>query len=295
MDRLLALSDELAGSVERIGRAVVAVHGRPRMASTGVHWRPGLIVTANHTVRTDDEVSVAGPGGQATPATVLGRDPALDVAVLKVDAPGVEVADVGDSDAVRVGHLVLAVGAGPRASWGVVSAIGAASPRSSVSELWSLDLTLYPGFSGGPLVEAPGRVIGLNTSGSSRHLQLAIPAKLVSGVVEEVVRHGHVAQAYLGVATQQVRVPEALRESLGRTERTAVIVVDVPSGSPAAGALLIGDVILALEGTPITDPFDLRAVLRSRRVGQRVRASVVRGGQVIDVELTIGERERRRT
>src|SRR5262249_42051516 len=155
MDKLLALSDELAASVEQAGRSVVAVHGRPRMASTGVHWRQGLVVTANHTVRTDDEITVAGPGGTATPATVLGRDPALDVAVLKVDAPGVEVADVGDSDGVRVGHLVLAVGAGPRASWGVVSAIGAPSARSSASELWRLDLTLYPGFSGGPLVAAP--------------------------------------------------------------------------------------------------------------------------------------------
>jgi S1-C subfamily serine protease len=290
MDKLLTLSDELAAAVERASRAIVAVHGRPRVPSTGVHWHAGLIVTANHTVQAEDEVTVRRPDGGSAPATVAGRDSTLDLAVLKIDAGGVPVAEVGDSDAVRVGHMVLAVGAGPRASWGVVSAIDAGPGRVAGTDFFTLDLTLYPGFSGGPLVDAAGRVVGLNTSGASRYLQVAIPAKTVKRVVDNVVDHGRIPQGYLGVSTQPVRIPEALREQLGRSRREAVIVVDVQAASPAAAGLLIGDVILSLDGQAVADPFDLRALLRSRPIGQRVLASVVRAGRLVDVELTIGER-----
>jgi S1-C subfamily serine protease len=287
---MLALSDQLAAAVQKAGQAVFAVHGRPRVPSTGVHWRSGLIVTANHTVQTDDDLTVTSPNGQSAPATVVGRDSALDVAVLGIGAVDVAVADVGDSDAVRVGHMVLAVGAGPRASWGVISAIGAAWSSRSESDVFSLDLTLYPGFSGGPLVDARGSVVGLNTSGASRRLELAVPAKAVSRLVDAVVRHGRIPQAYLGVSTQQIRVPQGVREESRQAQRTALIVVDVQEGSPAAAGLLVGDVILSLDGTAMADPLDLRAVVRPERIGQRVTASVIRAGRVLDVSLTIGER-----
>jgi S1-C subfamily serine protease len=293
MDRLLALSDDLAAAVARAAEAVFAIQGRPRVPSTGIHWRPGLVVTAAHTVPSDDEITVVRPNGETVPATVLGRESALDVAVLKVDAPDVRPAELGDSDSVRVGHMVLAVGAGPRASWGVISAIGGGSATRSPSDTFSLDLTLYPGFSGGPLVDARGAVIGLNTSGASRHLQLAIAAKAVDRVVDAVARHGRVPHAYLGVRTQRVRVPEGVTEGDPQGRRTAVIVVEVEPGSPAGAVLLVGDVILSLDGAAVSDPLDLRAMLRPERIGQRVTASVVRAGRVLDVGLTIGERPER--
>jgi S1-C subfamily serine protease len=280
----------LATAVQHAGQAVVAVNGRPRLPSSGVHWRPGLIVTANHTVHTDEDLTVTSPNGQPAAATVIGRDSAVDIAVLKVGVSDVAVADVGDSDAVRVGHMVLAVGAGPRASWGVISAIGAAWSRRSESDVFSLDLTLYPGFSGGPLIDVRGSVVGLNTSGAARHRQLAIPAQTVSRIVDAVLRHGRIPHAYLGVGTQQVRVPESFRGEGDQGQRTALIVVDVQPGSPAAGALLVGDVILSLDGTPISDPLDLRAMLRPERIGHRLAASVIRAGRVLDVDVTIGER-----
>src|SRR6266850_6962367 len=157
MDGLLSLSNDLATAVERASRSVFGVSGRARLGSTGVHWRPGLVVTADHTVHVDEEVTVTRPDGRALTATVAGRDPTIDIAVLKVDAPDVPMAEVASSDAVRVGHIVLALGAGPRASWGVVSSIGEGRPaRNAAGELLHLDLTLYPGFSGGPLVDAQG-------------------------------------------------------------------------------------------------------------------------------------------
>jgi S1-C subfamily serine protease len=295
MDSLLTLSNELAAAVEHAGRAVFGINARPRLGSAGVHWRPGLIVTADHTVQMDEEVTVTRPDGRIVTATVAGRDPTIDIAILKVDAPDVAVAEVGDSDAVRVGHIVLAVGPGPRASWGVVSAVGSGrGARSAAGELLNLDLTLYPGFSGGPLVDVQGRVVGVNTSGASRQLQLAIPAAAVNRVLDELGRRGRIPRAYLGVGTQQVRLPEWIRQRFSLDQQTAVIVVDVQPNSPAAGAgLLIGDIIVSLGGTSITEPAELKSVLRPDRVGESTIASVIRGGEPRDLQIHVGERPRR--
>src|SRR5207237_347777 len=243
MDGLLALSNELAAAVERAGRAVVGVNGRRRLGSTGVHWRPGLVVTADHTVEVDEDVTVTALDGRTLAATVAGRDPAIDVAVLKIDPGSVPVADIA-SEPARVGHIVLAVGRGPRASWGIVSAVGDSQRRrTDAGDLLSLDLTLYPGFSGGPLIDAQGRVVGVTTSGASRHFQAAIPAATVSRVLDELTRRGRIPRAYLGVGTQAVRLSDAARQRLGTDQQSAVIIVDVqPDSPPSAAGLLLGDV-----------------------------------------------------
>jgi S1-C subfamily serine protease len=294
MNTLLALSGELAAAVERTGRAMFAVHGRPRVPSTGVHWRPGLVVTANHTVHADEELRLTRPDGGSVTGALVGRDPARDLAVVRVEAAEVPVAELGDSDAVRVGHIVLALGVGPRASCGVVSAIGAARTRNADGALFSLDLTLYAGFSGGPLVDAAGRVVGISTSGMSRQMQLAVPASSVSRAVDDLARHGRIPQGYLGIGTQPVRLPDAMRAQLGLEQEQALIVVEVQPESPAAAGLLIGDLILSLDGEAVTDPLELRRLLRAERIGQRITARVVRGGEARDVQLTVGERPSRR-
>lgn len=287
MNELLTFSNELAAAVEHAGRSVVGVNARRRFGSTGVHWRAGLVVTADHTVEVDDDVTVTAPDGRTLAATVAGRDPAIDLAILRVDAGGLPVADVA-TEPPRVGHIVLAVGRGPRASWGVISALDADGGALS------LDLTLYPGFSGGPLIDVRGRTVGITTSGAGRSLQLAIPAVAVERMVGELTRRGHLPRPYVGVGTQPVRLNEALRTRLATDQRTAVIVVDIQADSPASRAgLLIGDVIVALGGARITDPTDLRAVLRPQQVGETVTVSVVRGGEPRDVPLTVGERPRR--
>jgi S1-C subfamily serine protease len=295
MDGLLTLSNELAGAVEHAARAVVGVNGRRRLGSTGVHWRPGLVVTADHTVEIDEDLSVTTADEATIPATLAGRDPAIDIAILAIDAGALPVADMAGAEAARVGHIVLAVGRGPRASWGIVSAIGDGRREPTADgELLSLDLTLYPGFSGGPLVDVRGRVVGVTTSGSERHLQLAIPAGSVDRLLDELARRGHLPRAYFGVGTQQVQLGETLRDRLGTDQRTAVIVVDVQTDSPAGRAgILIGDIIVALAGARINEPTDLRAVLRPEQVGETITASVVRGGEPREVRVTVGERSRR--
>jgi S1-C subfamily serine protease len=292
MNDLVTLSNGLAAAVQQTSRSIFGVTARRRMGSTGVHWRPGLVVTADHTVQTEDDITLTRPDGRSVSATLAGRDPTVDLAVLRVDAGDVPAARIGDSSAVQAGNIVLAVGEGPRASWGVVSSI--ASGRGGAGRaLFDLDLTLYPGFSGGALVDVSGQVIGINTSGASRSQHLAIPAAVVEGLLDGLQRRGHIPRPYLGVSTQPVRLPDALRQRFSLEQATAVIVVAVQPGSPAAqSGLMIGDVVVSLGGASITDPLDLRRVLQPDRVGETVVASVVRGGEPRELQLRVGERSR---
>ena len=295
MTTVMDLSNALAGAVERAAGSVFAVHGRPRLPSTGVQWRAGLIVTASHTVEPDREVTLTAPDGRTLSARVAGRDPGLDIAVLRSDVDGIPAADVGDDHDLRIGHLVLALGAGPRASAGIVSALDIRGGRQpGAGEILAVDLTLYPGFSGGPLIDVLGRVVGITTSGVSRHLQCAVRAAVVTRLAEHVVRGGKIPRAYLGVGTQPVVLPDHLRERLSLAQRTAVIVVNVTPDSPAAAAgLVIGDVIVAIAGHAITEPGDLPAVLQPDRVGKAVTMSVLRGGEPRELQVTVGERPSR--
>jgi S1-C subfamily serine protease len=295
MITVMDLSNALAGAVERAAGSMFTVHGRPRLPSTGVHWRAGLIVTAHHTVEAHREVTVAAPDGRTLAAHVAGRDPGLDIAVLRAEVDGLPVADIATGDDVRIGHLVLALGAGPRASAGIISALGLRGDgHAAAGDMLVVDLTLYPGFSGGPLVDVHGRILGITTSGASRHLQCAVRAVAVTQLVEQVVRRGRIPRPYLGVGTQPVELPEALRARISLAQRTAILVVSVNSDSPAGAAgVVIGDVIVALAGQVIGAPEDLVAVLRPDRVGSVVTLSILRGGEPRELEVTVGERPSR--
>ena len=299
---LLALSNDLAGAVERGSRSVVAVHARPRYPSSGVHWRQGVIVTADHTVRRDEEISVGLPDGRTVPAALAGRDASTDLAVLTLQGLEFPPAEIGDASALRVGHVVLAVarpgerGRGLSASWGVISALGGPWRTwhgGQIDQFIRPDVNLYPGFSGGPLVDAHGRVMGINTSGP-RNMVLTIPPSTVDRVVGQLLEKGHIMRGYLGLGMQPVRLPESLKRTLNLPRTSAVIIVAVESDSPAERAgLLIGDVLVALDGVPISDVADVQALLGPERVGTAVSASIIRAGLLADRVITIGERPRR--
>lgn len=299
---LLALSNNLADTVERVGSTVVAVNARQRLPSSGVHWRPGIIVTADHTVRRDEEITVTLLDDCTVPATLAGRDSSTDLAVLKIQLEtqnfaSLPTAEIGDAQSLKVGHLVLAVGrsgeGGISASLGVVSAKGGAWRSwcgGQIDQFLRLDLTLYPGFSGGPLVDATGSVVGINTSGP-RHTVLAIPAATVDRTIDTLLAKGRIARGYLGLGMQPVILPNTLKSTLNLSQSGGVIVVNVePTGPADTAGVLIGDVILSLDGTFVSDTGDIQRQLGSESVGKTMKVQIIRGGALAEVAIAIGER-----
>ena len=300
---LRALSDDLAGAVERAGRSVVAIHARPRIPASGIYWRDGVVVAASHTIRKEQDIAVALADGTRTQAQLVGRDGGTDIAVLRFDsaptAKALTLADRAADDALRVGSLVLAVGrpgdGGVTASLGVISTVGERWRTWSGGEIdrfVRLDLAVYDGFSGGALVDAEGSVLGVNCSALARGTPLTIPNATVERVVDALLTRGHVARAYLGVAMQPVRLTRSLAERLKLSETAGgVLVVMVESDSPAdRGGLLVGDVIISADGHDMAEPQDVAELLGAERVGGKLELRVVRGGELKNLSLTVGER-----
>jgi S1-C subfamily serine protease len=298
---LAGLSQDLAATVELVGRSVVAIHARRRIPSSGIVWRPGVVAAAAHTITRDEDITVTLASGRTTSATLAGRDPATDLAVLRLEDAAVPPAERGAAADLQVGRLVLAVGRpGPQltASMGIISAVGGewrTWQGGRVEQFVRLDLAIYDGFSGGPLVEAGGKVLGLNTSGLSRAMGLAIPAVTVDRVADQLLASGRVSRGYLGVAVQPVQLPSRLREKLGLAGKLGLVVINLEAGGPGESAgLLLGDVLVALESQTLEDPADLLAALASDRVGTPVELRLVRGGELQTVAVTVGERPARR-
>jgi serine protease DegQ len=296
---LAALSNDLAAAVDTVGRSVVAIHARRRIPASGVVWQPGVVVAAHHTIQREDDITLTLHDGTSVPATLAGRDPSTDLAVLRMaDAAGSAAPAVAPAtEAPRVGQLVLALGrpgASVTASLGIVSVVGGewrTWQGGTIDRFVRLDLSVYDGFSGGPLVEAGGRVAGINTSGLARATALTIPAATVSRVAGQLLARGHVARGWLGIATQPVRLPPALQRSLGSEAEGGLVVVNVEPDSPAdRGGVLIGDILLALDDRAVSDPGDVLAALGGDRIGQPIALRVARGGRAERLTVTVGER-----
>jgi S1-C subfamily serine protease len=290
------LSDALASTVEAAGPGVVRVEARRRLPASGIVWSSdGVILTAHHVVERDENIGVSLPDGQSATATLVGRDPTTDLAVLRTQSVSLTPPTWVEPESLRVGHLVLGLGRPGRtvqATLGIVSALGEGwrTPAGGrVEPYLQTDLVMYPGFSGGPLVDAAGRVLGLNTSALLRGVSLTVPTPTVRQVVETLLAHGRVRRGYLGVGAQPVRLPAALGEQLD--QETGLLLVSVePDGPADHGGFLLGDTIVAFDGQPVRHMDDLLALLSGDRVGASAPVRVVRGGQVMETTVTIGER-----
>ena len=297
---LIDLSNQLAGAVERGAESIVAVHARPQLASTGVHWQDGLVVTTNGTVRRDRDISVTLPAGKRIEAALQGRDPSTDLAVLRIPAGVLPVATLGDAGALRPGNLALALArldeTGPRAAFGAVSVVaGAWRPwgGGEIDRLILSDVSLYPGFGGGPLVNPAGQVLGINSGRLSRSYTTTLPDETVNRVVGQLASRGYVRRGYLGAAMQPVRLQEHLRSRLGLERDRGLLVVTIQPESPSAAAgLLVGDVVLAIGGRPVAEPEDVLTVLHGDTAGRTLPLELVRGGRLEQVDVLIGERPR---
>jgi S1-C subfamily serine protease len=297
---LQALSHDLTNTVEQISRSVVAVNARRHLSSSGVYWRDGIIVTAAHTIRRTEDISVTFSSGQIVAASFAGADPTTDLAVLKVKSEELSIPHFGDTAQLLVGNLVLAVGRGAQrglnATLGMIGALNGAWRTwrgGLIDQFIGLDLALHPGVAGGPLVDAHARVLGINTSALSRNIALAIPVSTVNRVVERLLEKGQMNRGYLGLGMRPVPLPEALKTTLKLSADSGLIVVTVdPEGPGGKAGVLFGDVIVALENTPVGSVRDLQAFLDPELVGKIITISLIRGGQLVKVDVTIGERKR---
>jgi S1-C subfamily serine protease len=292
---LTTFSDALAGVVETAGPAVVRVSGG-RRPSTGVVWSAdGVILTTEHAVRRDDDIVVTLSDGRELAAALVGRDPGTDLALLRVQAGGLPVPGWRETDGLKVGQVVLALGRPGRtvrARLGILSAVGQewrVPGGGRIDRYVESDIEPAFGFSGGPLLDVEGRAIGLNTAGLRRGLVLTIPTATLRRVAGDLLAHGRVRRGYLGIAAQTVPVPAALEQAVN--QRAGLLVHAVEQGSPAERAgMLIGDLVFSIGGRPVHRADELMGLLTEDRIGATESVRFVRAGKVQEVQVTIGDR-----
>lgn len=295
---LIELSNALADATDRAAKSAVAIHTEPRGSSSGVVWRSGLIVTADHTLGRDEDIQVTLPDGRVVPSALVGRDASTDLAVIKCADAISAVTEASDVSSIKPGNLALVVGR-TRAS-GPVAALGTVSLVAPERRTWGgavlspylrLDISLQPTAVGGVVIDANGRGIGVATPRFARFGALAVPAPTVNRVLDTLLKKGRIPRGYLGVGLQPVRLPDVLRQTLKRQETTAAIVLEVEPNSPADKAgIVIGDILVFFGNSAITGLEDLHAQLVAETIGKPLVAQFVRGGALHEATIVVGER-----
>ncbi|HEX5138515.1 MAG TPA: trypsin-like peptidase domain-containing protein [Planctomycetota bacterium] len=307
MSLLRTLSDEVAALADRAAPSVLHVQtlrqGRARLAGgSGVVISPdGLAITNSHVVHGATGIEAELADGRTAIADLVGDDPATDLAVLRLAASGLEPKRLADSNALRVGHVVIALGSpfglARTVTLGIVSALGRTLPSQDRGRLMEgmiqTDAPLNPGNSGGPLLSVDGEVVGINTAIvlGGQGLAFAIPSNTASFVAGEILAHGRVRRAFLGIHGEEILLPGPLARRLGRGDARAVAVHAVEEESPAAEAgLRPRDVILGFRGEPVATVADLHRRLDARAIGVDVPVGILRDG--VEMRLSLRPRER---
>jgi S1-C subfamily serine protease len=295
---LTAFSESLVQAVAKAGESTVLVNGRRRLPASGIVYAPDLILTADHVVERDEDISVTLANGTNVNATIAGRDPGNDLVLLRLEKITSTPAEKANHEA-KVGQVVIALGRpsqeGIEASLGIVSAVGGPvrTGRGGLLERYlRTDAIPFPGFSGGPLIDTEGRVVGLNTSGLAHGAAITIPAYLVWSDAENLAKFGYIKRGYLGIRSQQVELTPDLRKALGREQEAGLLLVSVESGSPAeAAGLIVGDILVAIEKQAVIDHDELMVHLDGETVGKPLSIQILRGGQPKEISVMVGERK----
>ncbi|MGG6238869.1 S1C family serine protease [Nodosilinea sp. AN01ver1] len=285
---LSALSNGLADAVAAVAPGLVAVKGQ-RRAYSGLHWQPGVVVTADYGLGRSNRLALTLPDGNVMEAEVSGRDRALDLAIIRLDRTDLPLPATSDGADLRVGQLVLAVGQsweyGVSASLGLVGNLGGpwqTSQGRSIDRLIRPDVNLYPNLLGGPLVNTAGQVLGLNLNGP-RNRVVTLPTATLTRIVATLLERGSLSRGYLGVGLQPVALPKT------QSSETGLLVVSLDAEGPAEQAsLLIGDILLAVDGQTVQDLQSVYGHLIDSPVGQTVSLHLLRGGQPLEVAVTLG-------
>ncbi len=298
LNPLTVFSDSLVQAVAKAGNSTVLVNGRHRLPASGIAYAADLVLTADHVVERDEDLSVMLPNGETISVTIAGRDPGNDLALLRLEEASLTPAEQAAQEA-KVGQVVIALGRpsqdGVEASLGIISAVGgpARTGRGGLLERYlRTDAIPFPGFSGGPLADTEGKVVGLNTSGLAHGAAITIPAYLAWADAENLAKFGYVKRGYLGIRSQQVELAAEAGNTLGREQATGLLLVSVEKGSPAeAGGLMVGDILVAVNRQPVPDHDSLMAQLGGGIVGKPLAVQVLRGGQPVEITITPAERK----
>lgn len=295
-------SDAVAALVERTAAGIVAVKAAPYRTVSGIWLEDGLIAVADHTLRRKDRIPLQFLDGRGGTATILGRDPSVDIAILKSEGERLAPLATADPSGVKSGSLAVVVGlttdVGPSASLGIIGAAGASRRTwrgGTLDHFFRLDVNLYPSQAGAAVVNARGELIGLATPALLRHSAVAVPVATMKRVAQELLQEGRIRQGYLGVGLQPVAIPEELRQRAGAPGgASGLIVLSVEPDSPAADAKVqLGDILVAVAGKAVAEIEDLQSMLRGDVVGRVATATILRGGERVEVEIAISERGRK--
>lgn len=293
---LATFSTALAEAVDAAGPSVVQVRGRRRPAS-GVVYAPDVVVTTGRALGRENDLHVCAADGQERDAELAGWDPASGLAVLRV--PGLPArAFVPAAREARVGHVALAVARSwsnaVTATAGLVSVIGGPLPtgrRRAIDRVIRTSAPMHDGFAGGAFIDTSGALLGVATAATIRGLGVVIPVGIAWKTVATVLEHGSARRGYIGVAAQPVALSEPQRGAAGH-DRGLLVAAVAGRGPAAAAGVVVGDVIVEFESHPIQDPEELLDWLAGERIGRSIALRVLRGLQMIDIEVAVGERPR---
>jgi S1-C subfamily serine protease len=297
MTSLVEFSQDLSHIVEQVGQSVVAVHGR-RFAVSGIHWQPGLIVSSNESVNLEERIHMTLPNGQTVQASVLGNDPTTDIVVFKLPQDcELALPQKMDNTHLGVGNVVIGLGRsvenGVFASLGIVQTLGASWRSRSggmIDQLIKVDLNLKRNAAGGPLVNAAGEVVGFNTFGPRRSV-LTIPASTISQVVMQLQEKGRIGRGYLGIGMQRIQIPQGLQTQLSIPNQWGLMLVSIdPQQAAEQAGMMLGDILITLNHQPIQDAQELQTVLDPQSIGQTLTVHAIRGGELREFEVVVGER-----
>lgn len=294
---LVELSDAIADAAELAGKSTVLVDARRRFPASGIAITKDLILTADHVLERDEDIKVILADGTELNARLAGRDPGSDLAVLKLDSASATPAEVSKTPA-RVGQFVLAIGRpsknGIQSSFGSVNSIGGPvrTGRGGMLEKFiKTDVVSYPGFSGGPLVNGDGTIFGINTSGFGSGSAITIPTDIAWKIAETLEKDGKIKRGYLGIRSQTVNIPADSQKTLKRNQDTGLLLVGLEEDSPAGkNGLMVGDILVSVNGEPVSHHDELFARLDADVVGKSIPIEVLRGGKLESIKVTVGER-----
>ena len=291
------LSKSFSETIQTLQNSIVAIRSGGRSTASGVVWRPGIIVTVHHGIRGPEEIKVIHRSAPFA-ATLLGSDLGTDLAVLRTTSEHLQPVESTGHQDLRVGEIALAVGRSGlgdiSASSGIIARTGNSWRTGSGGQIDHLirpDVRLYVGQSGSALVNERHQVLGVNSSALARHAVITIPKQTIDRVLDAILERGHVPRPFLGIATQAVPVPESVRRHLAEGAEQILLVMHVEPKAPAAAAgVLVGDLIVSVNGEAVHSVRDLLHRLSNFRVGDTISLVVIRGGTRVDLAVGVADR-----